>query len=70
MSQKAKILDYMMAGNSLTPMKCIQLFGCTTLSQRIGEIKRLLVETGNQYYVESKQVDGEKYCRYWLVKAQ
>lgn len=70
MSQTSKILEYMMEGNSLTPMKCIQLFGCTTLSQRIGDIKRLLVETGNQYYIESKQVDGVKYFRYRLVKTQ
>lgn len=70
MSQTSKILEYMMDGNSLTPMKCIQLFGCTTLSQRIGDIKRLLVETGNQYYVESKQVDGAKYFRYRLIKSQ
>lgn len=71
MSQSSKILDYLMIeGNSLTTLECIQKFNCTTLSQRMGEIARLLRDTGNQYFVESKTVSGAKYKRYWLVKAQ
>mgnify|MGYP003681117503 CR=1 FL=1 len=40
MSQKAEILAHLQAGNSLTVVGALSMFGCYALSQRIGELKR------------------------------
>lgn len=38
-SQEKKILDWMLAGLSITQLEALTLFGCSRLSARIGEIK-------------------------------
>ena len=36
-----KILRHLQAGNRLTPLSALQEFQCLSLSQRIGELKRM-----------------------------
>ena len=38
-SQAAMILDYLRAGNRLTPLTALSLFGCLRLGARIHELK-------------------------------
>lgn len=40
MSQRLAIQRYLAMGLSITPIQALEKFGCLTLSQRIGEIKR------------------------------
>lgn len=40
MTQKSQILAYLKSGRSLTPLIALKKFGCLSLSQRIGELRR------------------------------
>ena len=40
MSTADAMLDYLRAGGSLTPLKALEQFGCLSLSQRMGDLKR------------------------------
>ena len=40
MSQSLQILNHLLAGGTLTPLESLALFGCLSLSQRIGGLKR------------------------------
>ena len=40
MSQKDMVLGYLMAGKTLTAIEALNLFGCMSLSQRVGNLKR------------------------------
>lgn len=40
MSQESKILAYLKAGNSITPMVALQKFGCFRLGARIHDLKQ------------------------------
>jgi len=40
-SQNERILNYMLKGGSLTPLKAFKLFDCWALSSRISDIRRL-----------------------------
>ena len=39
-TKRGKILRYLQQGGSLTPLEALNLFGCLSLSQRIGEFER------------------------------
>lgn len=39
MSQADRILEYMLAGNSITPLEALNRFGCLRLGARIADIK-------------------------------
>ena len=41
MSQKERILDYLMQGHTLTRLEALDRFQCMSLSQRVGELIRL-----------------------------
>ena len=40
MSQRLEIQRHLAAGHSITPLVALRKFGCLSLSQRIGQIKR------------------------------
>ncbi len=40
MSYHTQILDYLMTGDTLDPIKALNLFGCFALSQRITDLKK------------------------------
>ncbi len=39
-SQNSQILDFLWAGNKLTPLLALELFGCFRLAARINDLKR------------------------------
>lgn len=39
-SQRIKIQRWLAAGENITPLMALQKFGCMSLSQRIGELRR------------------------------
>ncbi len=66
MTQSTMILNHLMSGNSLTPLESLNLFGCLSLSQRVGELKRAgypirseLIETPSHKHVARYSWDGE-----------
>lgn len=63
---RTEILRHLAKGHSLTPLTALKQFGCLSLSQRIGELKR------QGWPVESKMVKVGKshVSRYWLEGAR
>lgn len=49
-SQKESILEYLESGHSITQMEALNLFGCSRLAPRIGELRK------DGYQIESKPV--------------
>lgn len=43
-THKAQILSYLKAGNSITPLDALQLFGCFRLGARIWDLRKSGVE--------------------------
>jgi hypothetical protein len=63
-SQAKRILEYLKAGNGITPMDALDLFGCFRLGARIADIKRM----GYDIVTERVKVEGGKYvARYHLA---
>jgi hypothetical protein len=63
MNQKDFILRYLKTGKKLTPLKALELFGCMSLSQRCGELKK------QGYEIRSKLIElptGKRVGLYWL----
>ena len=62
-SQADRILDYMLAGNAITPLEALNLFGCFRLPARIAEIKA----RGYLVYSEFVNLENQKKVkRYYL----
>ena len=63
-SQKLNIQRHLAMGLSITPLQALQKYGCLSLSQRIGEIKR------DGFKVQSTmiQVGGKRVASYQLAK--
>ena len=63
MSQADRILEYMLAGNSITPLEALNLFGCFRLPARIADIKA----KGYLVYSEFVTMPNEKRVkRYYM----
>jgi hypothetical protein len=63
-SQAKRILEYLKAGNGITPMDALDLFGCFRLGARIADLKRM----GYDIVTERVKVEGGKYvARYHLA---
>lgn len=63
-SQAKRILEYHKAGNGITPMDALDLFGCFRLGARIADLKRM----GYDIVTERVKVEGGKYvARYHLA---
>jgi hypothetical protein len=62
-SQTERILEFMLSGNTITPMEALDKFGCFRLGARIADIK------AKGYIVYSDFVtapNGKKFKRYYL----
>lgn len=61
-TQEQKILDYMLAGNSITAIEALNMFGCFRLASRISDIR----SDGYLVYKEMVKDDrtGKRYARY------
>lgn len=63
MSQKSALLTYLQAGNTLTGLQGLSLFGSLSIRNRISELR------AEGYDIKDEIVRGEngkRYCRYWL----
>lgn len=63
-SQKAKILELLLNGHVLDDMKALNLIGCWSLSQRIGELKKADIDIGDDWVYSIE--NGKRYKRYFL----
>jgi len=62
-SQETLILNYLRAGNSLTPLEALRLWGCFRLGARIYDLKR------QGYDIKMKLVAGDNrkhFAKYYL----
>ncbi|UZA25468.1 helix-turn-helix domain-containing protein [Moraxella bovis] len=66
MSQRQDIYNHLMTGASITPITALNLFGCFSLSQRLGELRRDFGVPILSKTVEN--ADGKRYACYWLDK--
>lgn len=64
-SQTNQILEYMRAGNSITPLDALRLFGCMRLGARIYDLKQdgHVINT----LIVKDDLSGARYARYSLV---
>lgn len=62
MSQKLEIQRALAKGDKLTPLLALNRFGCLSLSQRVGELKR------EGWPVKSKliEIGGKRVAQYWI----
>ena len=64
-SQKARILEHMRMGHSITPLEALNSFGCLRLGARIADIK------AEGYLVHTEMIKdprtGKRYAQYSLV---
>ena len=65
MSQSQQILEYMKAGNGITPLDALHKFGCLRLGARIYDLKR----DGHKIVTAIVQDErtGKSYARYSMV---
>lgn len=64
MTQNQQILDYLMAGNTITPLKALERFGCFSLAARVYELKNTHGKP-----IQSKLIElpnGKRCAQYWL----
>lgn len=64
-SQEARILQYLQAGGSLTPMDALRLFNCWALSSRISDLNK------KGFNIQARMETGENgktYARYFILK--
>ncbi|MGE9659258.1 helix-turn-helix domain-containing protein [Snodgrassella alvi] len=64
-SQSKQILDYLQAGNALTPLEALRKFNCLRLGARIYDLRQL------GYQINSRLITDEhtkkRYASYRLV---
>lgn len=64
MTQNQQILDYLMAGNTITPLEALERFGCFSLAARVYELKNTHGKP-----IQSKLIElpnGKRCAQYWL----
>lgn len=61
-SQKKRILEYLQAGNKITPIEALNLFGCFRLSDIIFRLKA----EGHNIHTEIVRVGDKHFGRYTL----
>ena len=63
--QAAQILDYLLAGNRLTPLEALERFKCLRLGGRIYDLKKL------GHPIQSRMVEvesGKHVSEYWIER--
>lgn len=64
-SQNRRIADYLLAGNSITPLEALEKFGCLRLGARIADIKdRYGLQILSERYVTES---GKRVAKYRLA---
>lgn len=66
MSQRQDIYNHLMTGATITPITALNLFGCFSLSQRLGELRRHFGVPIQSKTVET--ANGKRHACYWLDK--
>lgn len=66
MNQTEQILEHLKAGNSITPLEALNLFGCFRLSARIKDLRDAGYEIDTEYPLH---VDRKRYAIYALKNA-
>lgn len=67
MTQNARILAHFQSGRSLTGLEALNLFGCSRLAARVGD----LIADGHPVDGEMVTVaSGKRVKRYWLRRGQ
>ena len=61
-SQAAQILDYLLAGNSITPLEALDKFGCFRLGARIWDLRK----AGHPIDDVLVHENGKKFSRYFF----
>jgi hypothetical protein len=68
MTQREEILAYLSQGHTLTPVEALHRFGCLSLSQRVGQLKREGHPVRSEL-IPVKSVRGVKYvARYSMER--
>lgn len=62
-NQNEMILEHLKAGNSITPLEALDLFGCFRLSARIKDLRDSGYEIDTEYPLH---VDRKRYAIYTL----
>jgi len=65
-NQMQQILEHLEAGNSLTPLDALNLFGCFRLSARIKDLRDAGYEIDTEYPIT---LDRKRYAIYTLKTA-
>jgi hypothetical protein len=63
MTQIDQILEHLKAGNSITPIDALNMFGCFRLGARIFDLR----ERGYLIATEYEKNNGKTYARYSLM---
>ncbi len=69
-SQRANIRRYLEAGEAITPLEALNMFGCARLAARIGEIKAELLAK-NQFVITTQMVSvghKKRVAQYRMTK--
>lgn len=64
-SQEEQVLSYLKAGNMISPIEALNLFGCFRLSARIYNLRHGKHD-GVHYEIEEVAHDGKQYAIYKL----
>lgn len=67
MTQEKQILAYLMAGNSLTQLEALNLFGCLRLGGRIHELRSLGHMIITEHYLT---LSGKRVARYHYISEE
>lgn len=61
-SKKLRIQRFLATGAAITPLSALRRFGCLSLSQRVGQLKR------EGWPIQSKtiKVNGSRVSKYWI----
>lgn len=64
-SQASQILEYLQAGNAITPLEALEKFGCFRLGARIWDLRR----KGHPIDDVLVHENGKKFSRYFFASA-
>jgi hypothetical protein len=62
MSQEKSILEYLQAGNRLTPLEALSRFNCWALSSRIADLNR----KGAGIQTKMVSANGKSFAQYFI----
>jgi hypothetical protein len=63
-TQQTQIIDYLKTGKTLSPLECLDMFGCMKLATRIGELKKQGFNIGSEWRQDFNT--NKKWKEYYL----